>query len=478
MALPLSYKHNIMSPLANTGLAPMYFANINKTYYGYLDLQNWRSELNRLCILLFTAAVVGYVVGHVSFVMLVSLCLYYFFNLYQLRRFNQWLSRDSSENDSEPPESFGLWGDIFDGIYRLQRQERRSSNYLSKIIDKAQESSAALEMAVVMINKQGNLDWWNLASEKLLGFRFPQDKNQAVTNLIRDPSFSEYFHSENYDETLKMEAPGEKNKTLEFQIALFGEHERLMLVRDITQLHRLESMRKDFVGNVSHELGTPITVIKGYLETIQDNIDALDPKWHKPIQQMQQQSVRMENIVRDLLILSSLETKGFTKAQDKINLQQLFSEIESDTQQMFKDKAHTFDIRCEPDLVITGKRSELYSAISNLVVNAAKYTSSGGKINLSAYPSGNSFAIDVKDNGLGIEKHHIPRLTERFYRIDGSRSSETGGTGLGLAIVKHILARHEAELEIESTYGVGSRFICRLPMERVSMEPSEPAVGL
>lgn len=431
-------------------------------------MQNWRSELRRLCLLLSLAAAIGLAVGHVSWVMLISLCLYYLYNLYQLRRFNLWLNRGSAESDSEPPESFGLWGDIFDGVYRMQKQERRASSYLANIIDKAQESSAALEMAVVMINKQGNLDWWNFAAENLLGLQYPKDRNQSITNLVRNPRFSEYFHNENYDETLKMEAPGESDRILEFQIALFGENERLMIVRDITQLHRLESMRKDFVGNVSHELGTPITVIKGYLEAILDNLDGLDKKWHKPMQQMRQQSLRMENIVRDLLMLSSLETKGQTRKQDVIELKSLFSEIENDTKQMFKDKAHTFELSCDPSLAIVGKRSELYSAISNLVVNAAKYTPAGGHIKLSADLAVESLDIAVQDNGIGIENHHIPRLTERFYRIDGSRSSDTGGTGLGLAIVKHILARHDAELEIESNYGEGSCFICRLPLSRVA----------
>ncbi len=430
-------------------------------------MQNWRSELKRLCLLLALAAVIGYAAGHVSWVMLISLGLYYLYNLYQLRRFNLWLNRASSEADSDPPESFGLWGDIFDGIYRLQKQERRASSYLANIIDKAQESSAALEMAVVMINKQGNLDWWNLAAEKLLGLQFPRDRHQSITNLVRDPRFSNYFHNEQYDETLRMDAPGDKNKILEFQIALFGENERLMIVRDVTQLHRLESMRKDFVGNVSHELGTPITVIKGYLEAILDNLDGMDAKWHKPMQQMHQQSQRMENIVRDLLMLSSLETKGLTKTQDVIDLRELFAEIESETQQMFKDRGHSFEIECDPAYTVTGKRSELHSAISNLVVNAAKYTAAGGHIRLSAGRGAKSLEIVVQDNGIGIENHHIPRLTERFYRIDGSRSTVTGGTGLGLAIVKHILARHEGMLEVESDYGKGSRFICILPIERL-----------
>ncbi len=432
-------------------------------------MQNWRSELKRLCLLLSLAAIVGYAAGNVSWVMLASLGAYYLYNLYQLRRFNLWLNRASSEIHSEPPESFGLWGDIFDGIYRLQKQERRASSYLANIIDKAQESSAALEMAVVMINKQGNLDWWNFAAENLLGLQYPKDRYQSITNLIRNPKFSEYFHNENYAETLKMEAPGESSQILEFQIALFGENERLMIVRDITQLHRLESMRKDFVGNVSHELGTPITVIKGYLEAILDNRDSLDKKWHKPLQQMRQQSLRMENIVRDLLMLSSLETKGLGKKQDIIELQSLFSEIESDTKKMFKDKAHSFSIAAIPTLSIVGKRSELYSAISNLVVNAAKYTPAGGHIKLCAEMGLDSLDIAVEDDGIGIEEHHIPRLTERFYRIDSSRSSDTGGTGLGLAIVKHILARHEGELEVESTPGKGSRFICKIPLSRVAM---------
>ena len=431
-------------------------------------MQNWRTELNRLCLLLSLAAVTGYAVGHVSRVMLISLCVYYLYNLYQLRRFNLWLSRDSSKSDSEPPESIGLWGDIFDGIYRLQKQERRASSYLANIVDKAQESSAALEMAVVMINKQGNLDWWNFAAKKLLGLQHPKDRNQSITNLIRNPSFAEYFHSENYDEPLKMDAPGESSKILEFQITLFGENERLMIVRDITLLDRLESMRKDFVGNVSHELGTPITVIKGYLEAILDNLDGIDEKWHKPMLQMQQHSMRMENIVRDLLMLSSLETKGLTKTQNVIDLKSLFSEIQSDTQQMFKDKAHTFELVCPPSLCLIGKRSELYSAISNLVINAAKYTAASGHIRLSAHKGTNSLNIAVTDNGIGIENHHISRLTERFYRIDGSRSSDAGGTGLGLAIVKHILARHEAKLEINSALGEGSSFIFRLPLSRAA----------
>jgi two-component system phosphate regulon sensor histidine kinase PhoR len=430
-------------------------------------VQNWQNEIKRLLIILLAVGVVGGLLGQLAPALLLALVIYCAYNLFQLRRMYQWLAQDPSSNKSAPPESIGLWGDIFDGIYRLQKQERKASAYLESIINKAQESSAALEMAVIVIDKQNNLDWWNRASEGMLGLKYPQDRNLAVTNLIRNPRFAEYFSTENYDDPLKINAPGDNSKVLEFQIALFGEHERLMIVRDVTQFHRLESMRKDFVGNVSHELGTPITVIKGYLEAIMDNIDSLDEKWRKPMRQMHQQSNRMESIVRDLLLLSSLETRTLSKQQDKIALAALLAEIKNDTQSIFDARSHEFIIDCSDEIVLRGARSELYSAISNLAVNAAKYTPENGVVVIKTYQSDDAINIEVIDNGIGIEAEHIPRLTERFYRVDSSRSSETGGTGLGLAIVKHILARHDGELDISSEIGQGSTFNCKLPIARL-----------
>ncbi|MFK7865685.1 MAG: phosphate regulon sensor protein PhoR, partial [Pseudohongiellaceae bacterium] len=294
-------------------------------------MQSWQKELKRLLVVSLIIGIGGSLAGYAEFALMVFFAAYCFYNLFQLHRMNRWLSQDPSSKKNAPPESIGLWGEIFDGIYRLQKQERKASAYLESIINKAQESSAALEMAVIVIDAQNNLDWWNRASEGMLGLKYPQDRGLSVTNLIRDPRFAEYFGSESYDDPLKINAPGDNSKVLEFQIALFGEHERLMIVRDITQLHKLESMRKDFVGNVSHELGTPITVIKGYLEAIMDNIDSLDERWHKPMRQMHQQSNRMENIVRDLLLLSSLETRTLGNQQDEVKLSALFAEIKNDT---------------------------------------------------------------------------------------------------------------------------------------------------
>ncbi|HAT58360.1 MAG TPA: phosphate regulon sensor histidine kinase PhoR [Gammaproteobacteria bacterium] len=430
-------------------------------------MTNWRNELQRFLILLGTAAVIGLIIGEISFTLVVALAGYSSYNLLQLRRLTKWVAKDSLKSDTQPPEGTGIWGSIFDSIYRLQKQERLASDYLKNILDKAQESSAALEMAVVMINKQGTLDWWNRATEELLGIRYPNDRNQAVTNLIRDPRFADYFHKEKYSQTLRIEAPGVSGRTLEFQITLFGEHEKLMLVRDVTQLHRLESMRRDFVGNVSHELGTPITVIKGYLETIADNLDSFDSRWHKPIEQMRSQSQRMENIVRDLLVLSAIETRAVPRAQEKVDLGELAREIEAHTEEVMQEKHHRFLVDCPNEIILLGQRSELYSALSNLVINAAKYTPPKGCIQLRAALDPKGVTIAVEDNGLGIESHHIPRLTERFYRVDPSRSAESGGTGLGLAIVKHILARHDSELAVESTPTKGSIFSFHIPKERV-----------
>ncbi len=430
-------------------------------------LRDWRSELNRFLILIAVAIVMGVLTGNVTLLLLLAVMGYLGHTFYQLYRLYAWLHHLSDATPKELPEAAGIWGNVFDGIDRLQRRERDAANYLKNILNKAQESSAALEMAVVMINHKGNLEWWNRAAEKLLGFRAGDDRQQPVTNLLREPRFFEYFDGGRYNEPLNLPSPVNKNVVLEFQITSFGEGDRLMLVRDITPMHKLELMRKDFVGNVSHELRTPITVINGYLEALLDHKDSFPPRWAKPLEQMSQQGQRMENIVRDLLTLSRLETKSLPKQLDRVDVGGLLREIISEAGQVFVDKGHEYAVEMDGHYLLQGSLSELYSAISNLTFNAAKYTPAHGKIALKASLTPKGLDIEVEDNGAGIEEQHIPRLTERFYRVDESRSTETGGTGLGLAIVKHVLVRHGAKLEILSQPGKGSRFICHFPAERL-----------
>ncbi len=430
-------------------------------------LRDWPTVFNRLILLIAFSTLFGLLVGELSLVLLISISFYLLHTLYQLLRLKQWLNSATSARDTPPPEAYGVWGDIFDDIYRMQRREWQAVDHLKSIVDKAQESTAALEIAVIMINSKSNLEWWNQAAERLLGFHPRQDQGQAVTNLIREPRFLEYFQSKNYSTPLQLRSPINSKLTLEFQITMFGEGERLMLVRDITQLHKLEMMRKDFVGNVSHELRTPITVITGYLETLLDQRESIADKWIKPLEQMYQQSRRMENIIRDLLTLSSLETRSASKQQTVINLNSLLREVRNDAKQVYSDKSHVFNIDIDAEYNLKGNLNELYSAISNLVFNAAKYTPEKGEIYLHCYKVNSGLYIEVKDNGVGIEAQHIPRITERFYRVDESRSTDTGGTGLGLAIVKHVLARHGAKLDISSEPGKGSCFKCCFPLSRV-----------
>lgn len=433
-------------------------------------LREWQIELKRLLLVLSGALLVGALFGMVGGAIALALVGYLAHSFRQLYIFQRWLRDIAVDSRLEPPESSGVWGEIFDGIYRLQRREREAAVYLKNILDKAQESSAALELAVVMINAKGNLSWWNKAAEVLLGFRQGQDQQQSVTNLLREPRFIDYFEKNNYADPLRIPSPTNKKQMLEFQITVFGEGERLMLVRDVSQMHRLESMRTDFVGNVSHELRTPITVINGYLETLLDHQDAVAPRWIKPLQQMHQQAQRMENIVRDLLTLTRLETKALPRVQDEIHLPSLLREVKNEAELAYGAKHHRFELTCEGEYRLRGSMNELYSAVSNLVFNAAKYTQEGGEIHIRLNRTNTGLAIEVQDNGAGIDEHHLPRLTERFYRVDESRSADTGGTGLGLAIVKHVLARHGANLQIASTVGVGSCFACHFPAERILVD--------
>lgn len=430
-------------------------------------LSDWHSAFRRLTLIFLVLLLAGWLVGKPALALLAGTVVYLVYHLRQLRRLYNWLRDNQTSEPSPPPEGRGIWGFVFDGIYLLQRRERDALTHLRSIIDKAQESTAALEMAVVMISSKNGLEWWNPAASRLLGFQSPKDRNQPVTNLIREPQFIEYYSKGHFNSPLKLSSPVNPSLMLEFQITSFGEGERLMLVRDISQLYRLEMMRKDFVGNVSHELRTPITVITGYLETMLDDRQNIPARWGRPIEQMYQQSQRMENIIRDLLTLSQLETRSASKQLSAVQLLSLLREIKQDAEQVSQDKKQSFQLECDPDIYIRGNINELYSAISNLAINAAKYTQAGGRIDLSALRSNDGLSINVTDNGPGIEAHHIPRLTERFYRVDESRSTDTGGTGLGLAIVKHVLARHGGRLVISSKVGEGSQFSCLLPADRV-----------
>lgn len=423
-------------------------------------LQGFSAELKRLGIIALVCFLLGWFTEAPTVLLLaLGSGVYLGFMLWQMRRLNLWLLR---QNEEPPPEAGGIWGDVFDNIYHLQRHQLQEKQNLQAVINRVQETTSALKDGIILLDWRGHLDFWNPAAQRLLGFH-TKDQGSSVINFVRHPRFVSYFEEGNYSEPLELPSPRFASKQLQFQITRFGKNERLIVVRDITQLHNLEQMRQDFVANVSHELRTPLTVISGYLETLADN--NTNPTWAKPFQQMLQQAQRMSLLINDLIMLSRLETTEVGYNQKAIPLEPLLTTVRNEAMALGSEKSQEIGLECEPGLQLVGTEKEIHSAFSNLVINAVKYTPNNGKIMMRLWRDRQNIYFSVSDNGPGIEQKHIPRLTERFYRVDASRNSGTGGTGLGLAIVKHVLLRHDAELKVSSEVGKGSVFTCVFPLQ-------------
>lgn len=293
--------------------------------------QNWHATLIRHLLLLITVCLIGGLIsGYYGWSLAIGLALYLGWTLKQLLRLHDWLR--NHQPDEAPPDGYGLWGEVFDSIYHLQRRDQRVRGRLQAVIDRVQESTAALRDAVIMLDSDGNLEWWNRAAETLLGFKTPQDGGQQVTNLVRHPLFKEYFEAENYLEPLEIPSPINDRMRVQLHITRYGNNEHLMLVRDVTRIHQLEQMRKDFVANVSHELRTPLTVITGYLETLLDNVEDVNPRWSRALQQMSQQGSRMQTLLNDLLLLAKLEATDYPSDNQPVAVDALLAAIKNDAQ--------------------------------------------------------------------------------------------------------------------------------------------------
>ncbi len=430
--------------------------------------QNWRGAIGRhLLLLLMFCGVLGLITGEYAWALVLGLGGYLLWHIKQLLRLHRWLRE--RQPDEAPPEGYGLWGEVFDNIYHLQRRDQRVRGRLQAVIDRVQESTAALRDAVIMLDADGNLEWWNRAAEQLLGLKTPQDSGQSITNLVRHPRFKEYFEAGQYQEALELPSPISDRQRLQMQITRYGNNEHLMFVRDVTRIHQLEQMRKDFVANVSHELRTPLTVIAGYLETLADNAEDVNPRWLRALQQMQQQAGRMQNLLNDLLLLAKLEATDYPSDNQPVAVDLLLLSIKNDAQALSAGRNHRIKLETDNQVRLKGSEAELRSAFSNLVFNAVKYSPEDSEIRIRWWTDDQGGHFSVADSGLGIEAKHLPRLTERFYRVDSSRASNTGGTGLGLAIVKHVLLRHRARLDIASVVGKGSTFTCHFPTQQLSV---------
>lgn len=400
----------------------------------------------------------GWVLGYIVPGILLSLLAVMLFWSWQLRKIQRWLDNPALE----PPEAPGIWGAIFDNIYLLQRRSRDTQSSLESALDYLQDSLSSMRDAALIIDKRGNIAWSNTSAVHLLGIKFPGDRGHPVMNLIRFPKFHEYFEAQDYSLPMRLTPTEEGERCLQFEISRFGQGDRLLFVRDITENFKLEQMRRDFVGNVSHELRTPLTVIKGYLETIIDAASFNEPRLEKPLRQMGEQVERMETLLKDLLWLSRIESIETARKTEWVNMTALVNEIVSELRAGYLDRVINTSLTSTG--VVLGDQQELRSAVSNLIINALKYSDEDEAVFVDLYDVKNTVVLEVRDRGVGIEPKHLARLTERFYRVDKSRSQRIGGTGLGLAIVKHVATSHEAELNIESEVGRGSTFSMVFPV--------------
>jgi len=380
----------------------------------------------------------------------------------QLYKLGVWLNDARIETI---PEAGGIWDEVFSGLYQMVKQHNQTKQKLADELQHIEQATSALPEGVAILNVENRIEWCNLLAQQLFDLDPKQDIMQDITYLVRQPEFVEYLQRSDFSAPLVMRPARHEEIILSIKLIPYAGDKRLLIIRDITQFELIESMRRDFVANVSHELRTPLTVVNGFVENLEDMADLNQESAKRALHLMAEQTHRMDNLVADLLTLSRLENEKGHLNEEAVDMHSLISEVFKEGQLLSADK-HVLNLDMHGDAKMKGSRDELHSAFGNLMGNAIRYTPEGGKILLSWTERGNQLVFSVQDSGIGIAQEHIPRLTERFYRVDRSRSRETGGTGLGLAIVKHIAIRHQAEFEISSEVGKGSTFSLVFPGER------------
>jgi len=385
------------------------------------------------------------------------------YHVRHLARLSLWLA---DPIPGRVPEGSGTWDDVLSALHKYERAAVRRESLLEDALTRFRRAAQALPDGVVMLDGESHIEWCNNAAAAQLGLDPRADVGQAIANLLRAPAFVDYLAARDQAGAVRMQIG---DAVFALQLVPYGESQKLLLSRDVTQAERLETMRRDFVANVSHELRTPLTVLVGFLETVREL--KLDPQRTRDyLGMMQEQGARMQRIIEDLLTLSMLESAP-PPAADRVAIRPLLERVRADALALSAGR-HRIKLHGSPAVDLLGSEGELASAFGNLVSNAIRYTPQDGEVRLVWLELADGASFSVEDSGIGIASEHLPRLTERFYRVDRSRSRETGGTGLGLAIVKHAVARHQAHLEVESKPGQGSRFTIRFPAKRtVPLEP-------
>jgi len=437
---------------------------VNSTWGRFLVvLATW----SLVCLLTWAVA------GPISALMLFAagLLFYALMHYRHIAALRRWLQDPKPE---AVPQGLGVWDEVFADLYRMLRHQSQSESRLTATLKDFQQASAAMPDGMVILDAADRIEWCNPKAEEHLGLDGARDGGQQITYLVRQPRFAEYLHSKNFSEPLVLRQARGGDFVLSVQLVPYGERQKLVISRDITDLERVETMRRDFIANVSHELRTPLTVLGGFLETITDVRAADGELMRRSVPLMMDQARRMQRLVEDLLTLSRLESSHNPLREEPVDVPDLVRSLYHDAS-VLSGGRHRVTVELANDDWLNAAEEELRSAFSNLISNAVRYTPERGEVAISWRRVGEHGVFSVRDTGIGIAPHHIPRLTERFYRVDRSRSRETGGTGLGLAIVKHVLNRHRARLDVTSEPGRGSTFSVVFPAERLLVPRSRDA---
>ncbi|WP_129647050.1 phosphate regulon sensor histidine kinase PhoR [Peristeroidobacter agariperforans] len=421
----------------------------------------WRS-VSRLGIALAVAFLIGLMFGRVALALAITFGIYSIVQLWNVLRVEYWLRHRRVES---PPDISGVWGEVVTIISRIYRRKQFHRARVTGLLREFRRLTSAMPEGAVLLGPDHEILWFNGRAGEWLRLRRKRDVGIRVENLVRHPAFVDYLKTGHPSEGPIVQDL-ETDRWLAFNIVRTGTAERqLLMVRDVSQEQQLQSMRKDFVANASHELRSPLTVISGYLDALADD-EELDPAWNTPVLEMRRQAERMRTIIKDLLELSKLESGEHTQEESAVDMAGMLALLRKEVMAL-DERPRNVRLQLESDALLKGVESELHSVASNLITNAVKYTPAEGDIELRWWVDDAGAHLSVRDTGVGIAEEHIPRLTERFYRVDPGRARSMGGSGLGLAIVKHALQRHDATLEIKSKEGVGSTFTCHFPRTRV-----------
>ncbi|URQ61749.1 phosphate regulon sensor histidine kinase PhoR [Pantoea alhagi] len=421
-----------------------------------LERLSWKRLLLELVLVCLPALLAGLIIGYLPWFLLCAVLLLLGWHFWNLLRLSHWLWTDRSMT---PPTGQWSWEPLFYGLYQMQLRNRRRRRELGNLIKRFRSGAESLPDAVVLTTDEGTIFWCNGLAQQHLGLRWPEDNGQNILNLLRYPEFSRYLRQQDFVRPLTLVMNNQLH--MEFRVMPYSEGQWLLVARDVTQMHQLEGARRNFFANVSHELRTPLTVLQGYLEMMGDAV--LEGKSReKALQTMQEQTRRMDGLVKQLLTLSRIEAAPAIDLAEKVDVPMMLRLLQREAETLSNGRHH-IAFHADAQLKVFGNEEQLRSAISNLVYNAVNHTPEGTHIEVSWQFCKQGALFAVKDNGPGIAQEHLPRLTERFYRVDKARSRATGGSGLGLAIVKHALSHHGARLTITSQPHKGTCFSFILP---------------